>query len=64
MLGVLEGFAIIGIVVGIGYVVERMGVLGKNAGWTLNRFAFFVALPALMFTTLATSDLHVIFSAR
>ncbi|WP_129661680.1 AEC family transporter [Rothia uropygialis] len=64
MFGVLEGFAIIGVVVGIGYLVERMGILGKNAGWTLNRFAFFVALPALMFTTLATADLHVIFSAR
>lgn len=64
MIGVLEGFAIIGIVVAIGYVVERQGILGKNAGWTLNRFAFFVALPALMFTTLSTADLHVIFSAR
>ena len=64
MLGVLEGFAIIGVVVGIGYVVARTGVLGKNAGWSLNRFAFFVALPALMFTTLSTSDLVVIFSAR
>ena len=33
MLGVLEGFAIIGVVVGIGYTVERSGVLGKGAGW-------------------------------
>lgn len=64
MFGVLEGFAIIGIVVAIGYVVERMGLLGRNAGLTLNKFAFFVALPALMFTTLSTADLHVIFSAR
>ncbi|SIM13452.1 auxin efflux carrier [Mycobacteroides abscessus subsp. abscessus] len=64
MLGVLEGFAIIGVVVGIGYTVERSGVLGKGAGWQLNRFAFFVALPALMFTTLAGTDLHVIFSGR
>ncbi|MCT1367082.1 AEC family transporter [uncultured Kocuria sp.] len=64
MIGVLEGFAIIGIVVGIGYLVERQGILGKGAGWTLNRFAFFVALPALMFTTLSSADLHVIFSAR
>lgn len=64
MLGVLEGFAIIGVVVGIGYLVERLGLLGPGAGRQLNRFAFFVALPALMFTTLARADLEVILSAR
>lgn len=64
MVGVLEGFAIIGIVVGVGYLVERAGILGKNAGWQLNRFAFFVALPALMFTTLSSTDLGVVFSGR
>lgn len=64
MRGVLEGFAIIGVVVGVGYLVERLRILPDNAGAVLNRFAFFVALPALMFTTLSAANLHVIFSAR
>lgn len=53
MLGVLEGFSIIGIVVAVGYLVARLEILEKNAGLVLNRFAFFIALPALMFVTLS-----------
>lgn len=64
MLGILEGFAIIGIVIAIGYVVARLEVLPKDSGFTLNRFAFFVAMPALMYVTLLRADLTVVFSAR
>lgn len=64
MLGVLEGFTIIGIVVGLGYLVERLQILPADAGRVLNRFAFFIALPALMFTTLAGADLRIVFSSR
>ncbi len=64
MLGVLEGFSIIGIVVAVGYLVARLEILEKNAGLVLNRFAFFIALPALMFVTLSQADLSVIFSGR
>lgn len=45
MLGVLEGFTIIGVVVAVGYVLARVEILPSNAGVVLNRFAFFVALP-------------------
>lgn len=64
MLGVIEGFTIIAVVVGTGYLVERLGILPPHSGLALNKFAFFVALPPLMFTTLAEADLHIIFSAR
>lgn len=64
MLGILEGFAIIGVVIAIGYLVARINILPENAGFTLNRFAFFVAMPALMYTTLAHADLSIVFSSR
>ncbi|ANP74248.1 AEC family transporter [Cryobacterium arcticum] len=61
--GVLVGFSIIGFVILVGYVVERTGVAGDSAGRVLNRIAFFVATPALLFTVLAHADVHVLFSA-
>lgn len=64
MVGVLEGFTIIAVVVGVGYLVARLDILPPNSGLALNKFAFFVALPPLMFVTMAHADLRVIFSAR
>lgn len=64
MLGVLEGFTIIGVVVAVGYILARVEILPSNAGVVLNRFAFFVALPALMFGTLYRADLSIVFSSR
>lgn len=56
MTGVLEGFSIIWVVIAVGYLVGRTGVLGEQARYVLNRVTFFVASPALLFTTLADSD--------
>ncbi|WEO77091.1 AEC family transporter [Cryobacterium sp. SO2] len=61
--GVLVGFSIIGFVILVGYIVERTGVAGESAGRVLNRIAFFVATPALLFTVLAHADVRVLFSA-
>lgn len=61
--GVLVGFSIIGFVILVGYIVERSGVAGEDAGRVLNRIAFFVATPALLFTVLAQADVRVLFSA-
>ena len=54
--GVLEGFSIIWVVIAVGYLVGRSGVLGDQARYVLNRVTFFVASPALLFITLADSD--------
>ncbi|MBG6214465.1 MAG: AEC family transporter [Cryobacterium sp.] len=62
MVGVLVGFSIIGFVILIGYFVERFGIIGEGAGRVLNRMAFFVATPALLFTVLAHADVSVLFS--
>lgn len=63
MLGVLTGFAIIAVVVLVGYLVSRFDIAGANARHVLNRLAFFVATPALLFHTLADADVHLIFSS-
>jgi malonate transporter len=62
MVGVLIGFAIIGFVIAVGYVVGRAGLLGAHADYVLSRLAFFVLSPALLFTVLAEADLESLFS--
>ncbi|MER6408428.1 AEC family transporter [Streptomyces viridosporus] len=64
MQGVLSGFAVIAVVIGVGYVLGRRGRLGGQGGEVLTTLAFHVASPALLFTTLARADLSVVFSGR
>ncbi|MFF1519784.1 AEC family transporter [Streptomyces sp. NPDC058305] len=64
MQGVLTGFAVIAVVIGVGYVIGRRGYLGDNGREVLTKLAFHVASPALLFTTLARADLSVVFSGR
>ncbi|MFE9724818.1 AEC family transporter [Streptomyces sp. NPDC005794] len=64
MQGVLTGFAVIAVVIGVGYVLGRRGHLGDDSRTVLTRLAFHVASPALLFTTLAGADLSVVFSQR
>jgi malonate transporter and related proteins len=62
--GVLDGFVVIGVVVAVGYLVGRAGVLGPAATTVLSRTAFFVASPALLFVTLSRADIGAVFSER
>ncbi|WP_327697299.1 AEC family transporter [Streptomyces sp. NBC_00459] len=64
MQGVLTGFAVIAVVIGVGYLIGLRGYLGDNGREVLTKLAFHVATPALLFTTLARADLSVIFSSR
>ncbi|MFJ7075872.1 AEC family transporter [Streptomyces sp. NPDC098781] len=64
MQGVLTGFAVIAVVIGVGYAIGRRGYLGVHGREVLTKLAFHVASPALLFTTLAQTDLSVIFSSR
>ncbi|MEU0073354.1 AEC family transporter [Streptomyces sp. NPDC006332] len=64
MQGVLTGFAVIAVVIGVGYLIGRGGHLGEHGREVLSKLAFHVASPALLFTTLARADLSVIFSSR
>lgn len=62
MSGVIAGFSVIFVIIAIGFVLGRTGTLGPEAQFVLSRMVFFVATPALLFDSLATSDLSVIFS--
>ncbi|MCC3265750.1 AEC family transporter [Arthrobacter gengyunqii] len=62
MLGVLTGFTVVWIIILVGYLIGRLGVLGANAQSVLSRLAFFVASPALLLVTLSDADLHTVFS--
>lgn len=61
--GVLSGFALLATIVAVGYVLGRFTVLGAGADTVLARLAFFVATPALLYTTLADADLDAVFAA-
>ena len=57
MLDVLTGFAIIFVVIGAGFALAQFGVIGAGESrLMLNRIAFWVATPALIFSRVATSD--------
>ncbi|WP_020580198.1 AEC family transporter [Actinopolymorpha alba] len=58
MRGVITGFAVIWVIAAVGYLISRHGVLGSGAPGVLARLVFFVATPALLFATLATSTLR------
>lgn len=62
MAGVLIGFAIIGAVILIGYVVGRIDLLGPQGHRVLSQLVFFVLTPCLLFTTISKADVHVLFS--
>lgn len=62
MTGILVGFAIIGSVIALGYVIQRTGLLGENALLPLSRLIYFVASPALLFTVMVDADIEVLFS--
>jgi malonate transporter len=61
--GVLEGFAIIGVVILVGYLIGRIGILGPHAQFVLSRVVFFVLSPCLLFTVLADASVQTLFSS-
>lgn len=63
MLAVLQAFAVIAVVIGVGAIVGRTGVLGENARMVLNRTAFHIGVPALMLVTLADTAPAEVFSS-
>ncbi|MFJ8828334.1 AEC family transporter [Streptomyces sp. NPDC102467] len=62
MLGVLTGFLVIAMVIATGYLIARRAYLGDDGRQVLNRLAFHVATPCLLFTTLAAADLGTLIS--
>lgn len=63
MAGVLIGFAIIGFVILVGWLLARFDIVSQEGRLVLNRTSFFAASPALLFTVLAQADVGLLFSA-
>ena len=63
MLGVLTGFAVVGVAIVVGYVIGRIDLLGAHARYVLSRLTFFVLSPFLLFVVLADADVGTLFSA-
>jgi predicted permease len=61
--GVLAGFATLGAIIALGFLLAHFGVLGADSQELLTRLVFFVATPALLFQTLSTAPVGQIFSS-
>jgi malonate transporter len=60
--GVLEGFATIGTIIALGFLLAHFKVLEEDSQLLLSRLSFFVASPALMVTVLGNADVANVFS--
>jgi len=57
---VLEGFAVVGAVVLVGWVLGRRGTLGPEGQRVLARLVYAVGTPALLVRTLSTTDVTAV----
>ena len=63
MTGVLSSFVVLIAVVAVGYLLARTGLFDAGATQVLARLTFYVATPALLFTTLARADVAELFTS-
>ena len=63
MQGVLAGFATLGSIIALGFLLAHVGVLRSDSQLLLSRLVFFVATPALLFQTLSNAPVNQIFSS-
>lgn len=62
MIGIVQGFTVILVVIGAGYLAARFKVVQGEQRLVLNNVAFYVATPALLFDVLRQSEPSVLLS--
>jgi len=62
MISALSGFALIGVIVLVGWATRRWGGLPENAEAVLGRLVYSVMTPCLLFSGVAAADLGVLLS--
>jgi predicted permease len=62
--GVLAGFWVVWAIIGAGWLMARLRLLGEGAQGVLSRLSFFVASPALLLETLSKANLAAVFSSH
>ena len=60
MTQVLSGFVVVWVIIAVGFLVGRSGVLGEDARTVLSRTAFYIGSPALLFVTLSRADVGAV----
>jgi malonate transporter len=61
--GVLTGFATLGAIIALGFLLAHFDVLREDSQQLLTQLAFFVATPALLFQTLSTAPVNQILTS-
>lgn len=61
-LSALQGFIVIGIIIGIGYLAAASKICDKDAQMALQRFSFFISTPCLMFSIISKEHLLDVFT--
>jgi malonate transporter len=64
MVGVLEGFATIAVIVAVGWLLADRRILDESAQGNLSRLAFYVASPALLLTVMQRTSLDEVLSTN
>ena len=66
MSGILTGFAVIALMIVIGYLFARFGLVGDDqaARKALNKISFIAAIPALVFTVIAETPISYLFGVQ
>ncbi|MDR1851064.1 MAG: AEC family transporter [Propionibacteriaceae bacterium] len=64
MLQALTGLVVIAVPIAVGYLAARMGPFGADSVRMFNLLAFYVLIPFLLFSLMATANLHTLFSTR
>lgn len=62
MIAVFEGFAVIACVIFVGFLLGRSGVLGPTGQQVIAKVVFYAATPALLFITVSSTNLGLIFN--
>lgn len=62
--GVLAGFFTIWAVIAVGWLLAQLKVLDEQAQGILSKVAFYVGVPALLFSSLRTADVGRVFSSN
>lgn len=62
--GVLEGFAVIGVIIGLGFLLAWRGAADRDTQLALSKMSFLVGSPALMVRVIEDSDLSVVLSGQ
>lgn len=63
MLGALEGFGVISVIVFAGWLLGRSGVLGDEGQRVMASIVFYAGTPALLYVTISRTQLDHIFNA-